>query len=236
VGFSLAFGESLGGVIGNPFTYLGLRNVGVHPNPAFAATIPFALFVLFQMKFAIITPALITGAFAERVRFKSYLIFCVFFSLFIYTPLAHWAWHPEGFLRKWGVLDFAGGTGHAEAIKIQYDEKVISYQDLLTVFFYTHDPTTLNRQGNDVGTQYRSAIFYGNEEEKQKAEDFINQLTNESAYKDKIVTEVSPLTDFYEAEDYHHDYYESHKDEPYCNLVIAPKVEKFEKRFKELIK
>jgi Amt family ammonium transporter len=110
VGFSLAFGESLGGVIGNPLTYLGLRNVGVHPNPTFAATIPFALFVLFQMKFAIITPALITGAFAERVRFKSYLIFCVFFSLFIYTPLAHWAWHPEGFLRKWGVLDFAGGT------------------------------------------------------------------------------------------------------------------------------
>jgi Amt family ammonium transporter len=110
IGFSLSFGESLGGLIGNPFTYLGLKNVGLIPNAAFASTIPFVLFALFQMKFAIIAPALITGAFAERIRFKSYLIFLIFFSIFIYAPVAHWTWHPDGFLRKMGVLDFAGGT------------------------------------------------------------------------------------------------------------------------------
>lgn len=110
VGFSLSFGESLGGFIGNPLTYFGFQNVGLAPNGAFAATIPFALFALFQMKFAIITPALITGAFAERMRFKAYLLFLVFFSIFIYAPVAHWAWHPDGFLHKMGVLDFAGGT------------------------------------------------------------------------------------------------------------------------------
>ncbi|QDK37480.1 ammonium transporter [Bdellovibrio sp. NC01] len=109
VGFSLAFGNSLG-FVGNPLTYLGFANVGYDVNPAFATTIPFALFALFQMKFAIITPALITGAFSERIRFKAYLYFAVFFCLFIYCPIAHWTWHPEGFLRKWGVLDFAGGT------------------------------------------------------------------------------------------------------------------------------
>lgn len=109
VGFSLAFGDSLG-VIGNPFTYIGFQNVGSAPNPAFAATIPFALYALFQMKFAIITPALVTGAFAERIRFKAYLLFAIFFSVFIYGPVAHWTWHPDGFLRKMGVLDFAGGT------------------------------------------------------------------------------------------------------------------------------
>lgn len=110
VGFSLSFGDSLGGFIGNPFTYIGFRNVGLYPNVAFASTIPFALFALFQMKFAIIAPALITGAFAERISFKSYLIFLIFFSIFIYASVAHWTWHPDGFLRKMGVLDFAGGT------------------------------------------------------------------------------------------------------------------------------
>jgi Amt family ammonium transporter len=110
IGFSLSFGDSLGGFIGNPFTYFGFRNVSLNPNEVFAATIPFALFALFQMKFAIITPALITGAFAERIRFKAYLLFIVFFSIFIYAPVAHWTWHPEGFLRKMGILDFAGGT------------------------------------------------------------------------------------------------------------------------------
>lgn len=108
-GFSFAFGKSLG-IVGNPFTYFGLRSVGTAPNPDFAATIPFALFALFQMKFAIITPALVTGAFAERVRFKAYLLFAVYFSIFVYSPIAHWTWHPEGFLHKMGVLDFAGGT------------------------------------------------------------------------------------------------------------------------------
>ncbi|WP_220473750.1 ammonium transporter [Hymenobacter rubripertinctus] len=110
VGFSLCYGESWHGLIGNPLTYALLRNVGTAPNPAFAAGIPFILFFAFQLKFAIITPALITGSFAERVRFKGYLAFMVLFSLFIYCPLAHWTWHPEGFLRQWGVLDFAGGT------------------------------------------------------------------------------------------------------------------------------
>jgi ammonium transporter, Amt family len=110
VGFSLAFGTSWKGLIGNPLTYIGFEGVGLAPNPVFSATIPFALFALFQMKFAIITPALITGAFAERVRFKAYLLFATFFHLFVYAPVAHWVWHPEGFLRKLGVLDFAGGT------------------------------------------------------------------------------------------------------------------------------
>lgn len=110
VGFSLAFGESFYGLIGNPFTYFSFNNVGLAPHPDFSPTIPFLIFALFQLKFAIITPALITGSFAERVKFTSYLLFMVLFSLLIYCPLAHWTWHPEGFLRKWGVLDFAGGT------------------------------------------------------------------------------------------------------------------------------
>ncbi len=110
VGFSLSFGESFHGLIGNPFTYFMLRGVGGATHPDLAPTIPLALFALFQLKFAIITPALITGAFAERVRFSAYLLFIVLFSIFIYTPLAHWTWHPQGFLRVWGVLDFAGGT------------------------------------------------------------------------------------------------------------------------------
>ena len=110
VGFSLAFGDSLGGVIGDPRTYLFFKNVGGAADARFAATIPLALFAMFQLKFAIITPALITGSFAERVRFSSYVLFIVLFSLLIYCPLAHWTWHPDGFLRKWGVLDFAGGT------------------------------------------------------------------------------------------------------------------------------
>lgn len=110
VGFSLAFGESWYGLIGNPATYFAFRGVDLSPNPQFAPTFPFLLFALFQLKFAIITPALITGSFAERVKFTSYLIFMCLFSLLIYCPLAHWTWHPDGFLRKWGVLDFAGGT------------------------------------------------------------------------------------------------------------------------------
>ncbi|WP_413775158.1 ammonium transporter [Hymenobacter weizhouensis] len=110
VGFSLCYGESWHGLIGSPFTFAMLRNVGTAPHPVLSPTIPFILFFAFQLKFAIITPALITGSFAERVRFKGYLAFMVLFSLFIYCPLAHWTWHPEGFLRRWGVLDFAGGT------------------------------------------------------------------------------------------------------------------------------
>lgn len=110
VGFSLCFGDSIGGVIGNPMTYFMYRGVGMATNPDLSPTIPFALFSLFQLKFAIITPALITGAFAERVKFTAYLVFMVLFSLLIYAPLAHMTWHPDGILRQWGVLDFAGGT------------------------------------------------------------------------------------------------------------------------------
>lgn len=114
VGFSLAFGESIGGIktgfIGNPLTYFMFNNVTGLPIADFAATIPFALFALFQLKFAIITPALITGGFAERIRFSAFLLFICLFSLFIYSPLAHATWHPNGLFRNWGVLDFAGGT------------------------------------------------------------------------------------------------------------------------------
>ncbi|GAA3928380.1 ammonium transporter [Hymenobacter algoricola] len=110
VGFSLAYGDSWRGLIGNPLTFGLLRNVGTAPHPLLSPGIPFILFFAFQLKFAVITPALITGSFAERVRFKGYLAFMVLFCLFIYCPLAHWTWHPEGFLRRWGVLDFAGGT------------------------------------------------------------------------------------------------------------------------------
>ena len=110
VGFSLAFGDSLGGVVGNPLTFLMFNGVDQAPDPRLSPTIPLLLFALFQLKFAIITPALISGAFAERIRFGSYLIFVSLFSLFVYAPLAHWTWHPDGFLRQWGVLDFAGGT------------------------------------------------------------------------------------------------------------------------------
>src|SRR5437867_3720197 len=110
VGFSLAFGDSVHGVIGNPMTYWLFTRVGTATHPALAPTIPLVLFALFQLKFAIITPALITGSFAERVRFTSYLLFICLFSVCIYSPLAHWTWHPDGFLHKLGVLDFAGGT------------------------------------------------------------------------------------------------------------------------------
>ncbi len=110
VGFSLSFGKDVGGWIGRPDTYFFFRGVGGATHPDLAPTIPLALFAMFQLKFAIITPALITGSFAERVRFSSYLLFITLFTLFIYCPLAHWTWHPDGFLHKWGILDFAGGT------------------------------------------------------------------------------------------------------------------------------
>ncbi len=130
----------------------------------------------------------------------------------------------------------SGATGHAEAIKIEYEPSIISYDDLLTVFFSTHNPTTLNRQGNDVGTQYRSAIFYTTGEQKEKAEAFIEELTNTHAYSEPIVTEVTALHTFVIAEDYHHDYYAHHEDQRYCTIIIEPKLEKVRQRFAELLK
>ena len=110
VGFSLAFGDSFYGIIGSPFTYFNFQNVTLAPHPDFGSTIPFLLFAFFQLKFAIITPAIISGSFAERIRFRSYILFMLLFTIFIYSPLAHMTWHPDGIFRKWGVLDFAGGT------------------------------------------------------------------------------------------------------------------------------
>lgn len=130
----------------------------------------------------------------------------------------------------------AGGkTGHAECIKIEFDSSVISCDDLLAVFFNTHDPTTLNRQGNDVGTEYRSIIFYTTPEQKEKAEKTIKELNESGSYDKPVVTEVVPLSKFYPAENYHKDYYEHNSNNPYCQIVIAPKLEKMQKRFAELL-
>ena len=123
----------------------------------------------------------------------------------------------------------------AEAISMDYDPAIISYDDLLSVFFNTHDPTTLNRQGNDIGPQYRSAIFYINEEQKTKAGALIKELNDTHAYDKPVVTEVSQLKDFSPAEDYHREYYKNHSDQPYCKLVIAPKLDKLEKKFQRLL-
>jgi len=130
----------------------------------------------------------------------------------------------------------SGTTGHAECLQIVYDPLVITFDELLEVFWEAHDPTTLNRQGNDVGTQYRSAIFYHNEEQKQKAEHYKAELGKSGAYDKPIVTEITPFTTFYSAGDYHQNYYKMHGSQPYCYLVIRPKVEKFEKVFKDKLK
>jgi peptide-methionine (S)-S-oxide reductase len=130
----------------------------------------------------------------------------------------------------------SGETGHAECLQIIYDPKVISFDELLEVFWEAHDPTTLNRQGNDEGTQYRSAIFYHNEEQRQKAEHYKEQLNKSGAYSNPVVTEITPFTKFYAAENYHQDYYRLHGSQPYCTFVIRPKVEKFEKVFKDKLK
>lgn len=127
----------------------------------------------------------------------------------------------------------SGLTGHAEVIQVVYDSSKVSFDELLEVFFKTHDPTTLNRQGNDVGTQYRSAIFYHNEEQREKAQYYKNKLNDEKAYANPVVTEIAPFTAFYKAEDYHQNYYNENGNEPYCRLVIQPKVEKFKKVFGE---
>lgn len=129
-----------------------------------------------------------------------------------------------------------GLTGHAEAIQITYDPKVISYPELLEVFWQTHDPTTLNRQGADVGTQYRSAIFYHTDEQKKLAEEYKKKLTESGAFNDPIVTEISPATEYYPAENYHQNYYNLNGSAPYCSYVIQPKIDKFKKVFKTKLK
>lgn len=129
-----------------------------------------------------------------------------------------------------------GKTGHAEACQIIYDPAIISFDELLAAFFVAHDPTQLNKQGNDVGTQYRSAIFYHNRKQKELSQMYISKLNEEKAYDQLIVTEVSKLKTFYKAENYHQDYYENHGDEPYCKFVIQPKTEKFQKVFKDKLK
>lgn len=129
-----------------------------------------------------------------------------------------------------------GTTGHAEAVNIYYDPTVISYDELLAAFWIAHDPTTLNRQGNDVGTQYRSAIFYHNDVQKQKAEMYKEKLNEEQAFKSPIVTEIAPYSTFYVAEDYHQDYYSENPNQGYCMFVIKPKLDKFRKVFKDKLK
>jgi peptide-methionine (S)-S-oxide reductase len=125
----------------------------------------------------------------------------------------------------------SGTTGHAEVVRITFDPSVISYRDLLNVFFTIHDPTTLNRQGGDVGTQYRSAIFYHSDAQKATAEEVIAELARNGVWDDPIVTEVAPVANYYGGEGYHQNYYAGNKDQPYCAVVIAPKVAKARKAF-----
>lgn len=129
-----------------------------------------------------------------------------------------------------------GDTGHAEVIQIDFDPAQITFEELLLIFFKTHDPTTLNRQGNDIGTQYRSVIFYHNQEQKEQANKMIDDLTRELVFDAPIVTEVSPVSEFYSAEAYHHNYFNLNSSQPYCTFVIQPKLAKFAQNFKEKIK
>ncbi|MGZ3901703.1 MAG: peptide-methionine (S)-S-oxide reductase MsrA [Bacteroidia bacterium] len=129
-----------------------------------------------------------------------------------------------------------GTTGHAEVVQLTYDKTKVSFDELLEVFWKTHDPTTLNRQGNDYGTQYRSTIFYHNQEQKKIAEKYKDEINKSGAYPNPIVTEITPFKEFYPAEDYHNNYFNQNGSEPYCKYVIQPKVEKFEKIFKDKVK
>jgi peptide-methionine (S)-S-oxide reductase len=129
-----------------------------------------------------------------------------------------------------------GDTGHAEVVQVTFDPGIVSFQEILQVFFVIHDPTTLNRQGNDAGTQYRSAIFYHSPEQQAVAERVIGEITREKIYRDPIVTEVAPASEFYVAEGYHQEYYARNPYQPYCQFVVAPKLAKFRKHFTERLK
>ena len=130
----------------------------------------------------------------------------------------------------------SGRTGHAEVAEVTFDPKEISLHDLLVVFFTLHDPTTLNRQGNDVGTQYRSIVLYRNEEQEQTTEEVINEINEEKVWDKPIVTQVVPFEKFYPAENYHQNYFAQNSDQPYCQIVIEPKVLKLRKKFSEMLK
>ena len=130
----------------------------------------------------------------------------------------------------------SGTTGHAEVVQITFDKNVTNLDEIFKVFFTVHDPTTLNRQGADKGTQYRSVIFYNNEEQKHEAQSIISELKNAKVYENPIVTTLEPFTKFYKADDYHQNYYANNKNQPYCQMVIQPKLEKFEKVFKDKLK
>ncbi|MBE7174845.1 MAG: peptide-methionine (S)-S-oxide reductase MsrA [Mucilaginibacter polytrichastri] len=129
-----------------------------------------------------------------------------------------------------------GDTGHVEIVQIRYDPELVSFEELLLIFFKTHNPTTLNRQGNDVGTQYRSVVFYHDEAQKKAAEDVIARLESEQVFADPIVTAIEPAAEFFEAEDYHHNYYRDNRLKPYCSVIIQPKLEKLLHEFRDKIR
>ena len=130
----------------------------------------------------------------------------------------------------------SGKTGHAESIQIEFDSDIIPFEKILEVFWHTHDPTTLNQQENDIGTQYRSAIFYHDEKQKNEALRSKQKLEKERVYKDSIVTEIIPFTNFYEAENYHKDYFDKNKEYPYCRFVINPKLKKLLEKYSDKVK
>jgi len=129
-----------------------------------------------------------------------------------------------------------GTTGHAEVAEIRFDPSVISFKDILRVFFSVHDPTTMNRQGADIGTQYRSAIFYHNDDQKRDAEEVVKEITDEAVYDQPIVTEIVPFEKFWPAEDYHQEYFANNPNVPYCAAVVSPKVKKFRQKFSDRLK
>lgn len=145
--------------------------------------------------------------------------------------------YTGGFIKNPAYREVCNGTtGHAEAIQITFNPELVSYEDLLEIFFGTHDPTTLNRQGADVGTQYRSEVFYHSEVQKEKAEKYIQWIEQEKLYSNPIVTKVSPASEFYAAEEYHQDYYSQNSQQGYCQMVIAPKLEKLRKYYQSKLK
>jgi peptide-methionine (S)-S-oxide reductase len=145
--------------------------------------------------------------------------------------------YSGGFTEKPTYLEVCNGkTGHAEVIKINFDPLIINYGELLEVFFYIHDPTTLNRQGNDIGEQYRSIIFYINDKQGESAKNYISDLDNSKTFSKKITTQIMPLNTFQKAEDYHQNYFAENQNQPYCNIVISPKIKKFKEKFKNLLK